>query len=547
MARGFLSGLIWGSVLSVGGAAVVSMSTPLPQAPAVASDQLEVREPTVSTAPAPLPEPPASATDSTTEQPASPAAPETDTLAALDEADTTPVAAPTVGAAEPLAETTDPEVKPPSVAVSTETAPVVVAENTTPTAPEVSEELRISTEPAQPAPPPSVEETSGFGEDEAAEPEETAEPVATVEPAETVQAAQTPEPAETGAAVETVESVETPEPAPEAAETAPETEIAAVDEQNAATEEQPSQAAPEPRVSNLPRVEPEAPADPEDDPTATNEAPGTAPSPSIGQRVAPITERGTAVTTLPTVGAATAEPEEAPATTPSEQAPTAPIEQFAAPFNNPDGKPLMGIVLIDDENSIGSEALETFPYPLTFAINPFDPNAEEKMNRYRAAGFEVLALLDLPLDAAPEDAEATLEVAMSTMGEAIGVLEGIGSGVQGSRPLSDQVTAILRDKGYGFITQNSGLNTVQKLAEREGVPSAFVFRDFDGANQTPTVMRRFLDQAAFRAGQEGGVIMLGRVRPDTVSALLLWGLQDRASRVALAPASAVLMQQPEAE
>jgi len=34
--------------------------------------------------------------------------------------------------------------------------------------------------------------------------------------------------------------------------------------------------------------------------------------------------------------------------------------------------------------------------------------------------------------------------------------------------------------------------------------------------------------------------MLGRVRPDTVSALLLWGLQDRASRVALAPISAVL-------
>jgi polysaccharide deacetylase 2 family uncharacterized protein YibQ len=68
-----------------------------------------------------------------------------------------------------------------------------------------------------------------------------------------------------------------------------------------------------------------------------------------------------------------------------------------------------------------------------------------------------------------------------------------------------------------------------------------VFRDFDGAGQTPTVMRRFLDQAAFRAGQEGAVIMLGRVQPDTISALLLWGLQDRASRVALAPVSASLL------
>ena len=84
------------------------------------------------------------------------------------------------------------------------------------------------------------------------------------------------------------------------------------------------------------------------------------------------------------------------------------------------------------------------------------------------------------------------------------------------------------------------MNTAQKLALRNGVPALPVFRDFDGAGQTPTVMRRFLDQAAFRARQEGGVIMLGRVRPDTISALLLWGLQDRANRVALAPVSAVL-------
>ncbi|MFC6759564.1 divergent polysaccharide deacetylase family protein [Sulfitobacter porphyrae] len=53
------------------------------------------------------------------------------------------------------------------------------------------------------------------------------------------------------------------------------------------------------------------------------------------------------------------------------------------------------------------------------------------------------------------------------------------------------------------------------------------------------MIRRFLDQAAFKAGQEGAVIMLG-LRPDTISALLLWGLQDRANSVALVPVSAVL-------
>jgi polysaccharide deacetylase 2 family uncharacterized protein YibQ len=94
--------------------------------------------------------------------------------------------------------------------------------------------------------------------------------------------------------------------------------------------------------------------------------------------------------------------------------------------------------------------------------------------------------------------------------------------------------------GYGLVMQDNGLNTVQKLAHREGVPSGVVFRDFDGAGQDPRAMRRFLDQAAFRAGQEGAVLMLGRLKPDTISALLMWGLQDRASRVALMPTSASL-------
>ena len=72
------------------------------------------------------------------------------------------------------------------------------------------------------------------------------------------------------------------------------------------------------------------------------------------------------------------------------------------------------------------------------------------------------------------------------------------------------------------------------------MPAAAIFRDFDSKGQTSTVIRRFLDQAAFKAGIEGSVIMMGRMRPETISALLVWGLQDRASQVALAPVSAVL-------
>ncbi len=219
-----------------------------------------------------------------------------------------------------------------------------------------------------------------------------------------------------------------------------------------------------------------------------------------------------------------------------------PLKRFAVEFENPENKPVMAIVLIDDGNSpIGLDALQSFPYPLSFAVDAAWPGAGDAMRKYRAAGFEVLAMVDLPADASATDAEVAMQAYLSRVPQAVAVMEGEGSGLQSSREASAQVASILLDSGHGAVLFPNGLNTAQKLIAREGVPSASVFRDFDAKGQNATVIRRFLDQAAFRAGQEaGGVIMVGRLRADTISALLLWGLQDRASRVALAPVSAVL-------
>ena len=149
-------------------------------------------------------------------------------------------------------------------------------------------------------------------------------------------------------------------------------------------------------------------------------------------------------------------------------------------------------------------------------------------------------MIDIPGAAAPADVEVAMAAHLSVMPEAVAVIEGLGDGLQGSKPVSDQVSEVLAQAGYGLLMLPNGLNTAQKLAAKAGVPSATVFRDFDSKGQSEVVMRRFLDQAAFKAGQEDGVVMLGRLRAETVSALLLWGLQDRARTVALAPASAAL-------
>ncbi len=218
------------------------------------------------------------------------------------------------------------------------------------------------------------------------------------------------------------------------------------------------------------------------------------------------------------------------------------IEANAEAFDNPEGKPLMSIVLIDDGSSpIGLDALEAFPYPLSFAVDAAWPGAEEAMHRYRDAGFEVLAIANLPEGATARDAEITLATVRDAVPEAVAVLEGTGAGLQAGREASEQLAPILKETGQGLVLFPKGLQTAPKLIAREGVPVGTVFRDFDAEGQSVNTIRRFLDQAALKAGRdEEGVIMLGRLRADTISALLLWGLQDRASRVALAPVSAVL-------
>ncbi|MCB1340674.1 MAG: divergent polysaccharide deacetylase family protein [Pseudooceanicola sp.] len=355
--------------------------------------------------------------------------------------------------------------------------------------------------------------------------------------AETAEAAVTPGlPApDSPVVVETAPKVDAPasEPVPQVA-TAP-----------AAPAPEPVKPAPAvadaPDAMAAPTVEGAAIATPETDapPDVSETAPGE------GPRVVVLTPEP-AETLRPRIGkpvASLIQREAVPETTPAvaETNPDAPpLERFAAPFDNPEGKPLMSIVLIDDDKSIGVEALAEFPYPLTFAVDPSAPDAEARMARHRAAGFEVVALVDLPAAGSAQDAEVALSVIFERVPQALAVLEGTGTGVQGNRAMSDQVSAFAGASGRGVITQGNGLNTMQKLAVKEGIPAVSVFRDFDGAGQTPAVMRRFLDQAAFRAGQEGAVVMLGRVRPDTVSALLIWALQDRATRVALAPVSAVL-------
>ena len=553
MARGFLSGALLGGVLSTGAAVVASLIAPLPQPPVAPeiSDTApgETVAPQAVTSQSPDPQVRAEDTAVSSDKPGAQAvAPDPDTLTGVTEETITPSSAPQTAQAPGMVAPSD---APAAGGVSLDREEPVLPnpQALAPMEPQPADEIIIATEPAAP---PVVEA------EVAEDPTDDALPTQRAERSDEAPAPSPPAP-------EAPVVADTPATTAEASPTAPQVAEPQDGAEDAQTIEPQPQETEQAQVSDIPVVTPDstAPAEPDTSPQAQPEPETTdtpqvamiAPSsrPQIGTPAISLTERQTGVTVnRPAIGTndadAPSETDSAASGTVEGTADRRPVMQFSQPFENPENKPLMSIVLIDDgagpiSGAAGIAALRSFPYALSFAVDSSLPDAAARMAVYRAEGFEVLAMIDLPEGAQPRDVETTLDATLSQLPEAMGVLEGAGAGLQETRIVADQVTAFLAQSGHGLVTQDKGLNTMPKLARKEGVPATPIFRDFDSKGQTATVIRRFLDQAAFKAGQEGSVIMLGRLRADTISALLLWGLQDRAGQVALAPVSAVLLRE----
>ena len=120
------------------------------------------------------------------------------------------------------------------------------------------------------------------------------------------------------------------------------------------------------------------------------------------------------------------------------------------------------------------------------------------------------------------------------------VLDMGDAGLQSNRQATEAVMARLAADGRGFITAASGLNAAIRAAEGADVPVVTVARDLDSNGQDAAVIRRFIDRSAFQARQTRGVVLISRLRAETISALTLWSTANRAGQVALAPVSAIL-------
>jgi uncharacterized protein len=537
--RRFMGGAIWGAIVGVLGLGVVSQLAPVPGAvvvdvpvtePVVAPEPVVDPQPVPETQPiaapvAPRLDPPATPPVVTADAPLQVAIPETTQTVSpgTSEAATTPVVANTPPE-KPLSDTApvvaqapaEPPVAPPSDAPAAQMAPDLAG---APAAP-------LADAPAQLATADSLTPASPGADAVPRDAELPPPPPLTAEEQALLDAAMA------GAApLEPVVNPIVPAPVPvPAAEAAP----APVTEPMALPDTKPVMP-PAPAVQPAPDAATLVP-DTTLQPTGiiADATPSTlAPTPPLGTEGAVIQRR------LPQVDKVADEVAALPEAT-DENLP--PLSRYAAIFENPDGKPLFSIVLIDDGAAdLDRTMLAALPFAVSFVVDPLAPNAAEATAIYRAGGKEVLMLATgIPDGATPADLEQTFQAHAAALPEAVAVMDLADAGFQGDRQLATQLVPILAAQGRGLLTWDKGLNAADQVARREALPTAMVFRAVDADGEDAPVIRRYLDRAAFKAAQEGAVTVVGQTRPETVAALLEWAVEGRASTVALAPVSAVL-------
>lgn len=547
MKRGILSGLFWGSVLSIGTLGVVSLQMPLPEAsgpgtpatepvatsspsrqPVARLDSPEaetVPRPAESAAPAMRPADSARDVTSTLDVPAGSefrrALPETE--AALPVPDEAPAAnlAPSV----PVPEAVESGVAVPNASAGVRPATpgmMIVAPN----APEIGEsapDLGRTPAPTEPAPlTPLPGATDAVPGDDGGALIPDTPPPADMPPAE--KAADPADAAASGAGRDTASpSVGNAPPLVVSVAPAP-------------------PPGPDPELSLAASAEAEtlarAMSEPVDE--ASEDAVEQAVRPARSAPVRRLALGGASSSRLPQIGV---EDDSDAAADPAEAAPRlGPLARNAEPFRNPEAKPPFSVILVHDPAAgIGVDVLSTFSFPVTFAVDPVLPGATEAADAFRAAGYEVVVMATgLPEGATASDVEVTLASHLATVPSAVAVMDPKTGGFAGRSDLTAQALAILGAEGYGAIGWSRGVSGLRPAAADPTLPVALVDRQIDEAAGEAAEIRRVLDRAAFQASQNGSIVVAGRTRPETIRALFEWAGGEKAAQLALAPISAVL-------
>lgn len=221
------------------------------------------------------------------------------------------------------------------------------------------------------------------------------------------------------------------------------------------------------------------------------------------------------------------------------------LDKFSAKFSNPDGKPLLAVVILDKGVSAGgldAAALAGMPFAVTIAIDPEREDATAVEATYRIAGDEVAMMVSkLPEGATPSDLEVIYQSYAQALPESMALIAAPDSEALSNSMTAQHFASLLKSDGRGLITYSKGLNAAKHAAEKSGVPQAEVGKLFGQTEDNSGTFGRELDRAAFDAGREGVAVVAIPSTPEAITALMAWAAGSSASGVALAPVSAVML------
>jgi hypothetical protein len=214
------------------------------------------------------------------------------------------------------------------------------------------------------------------------------------------------------------------------------------------------------------------------------------------------------------------------------------------PGDAPAQSPIMAVVLIEDPmRPLDPATLAQIDFPVSLALDPAHPDAPARAAALRAAGFEVVitgaaAMGDGP---ARDDLAAGLMQAFDLVPEAVALIDASPIGrIDVDLRWRAALRAVLGDGRHGLIRFAPGPDAPVGAGRPLVGGEAVVFRLLDDADQRAPLIGRYLDRAAYAAGQQGAVIVVGRTRPETMTALFAWAREHADAPVRLAPVSAVL-------
>jgi polysaccharide deacetylase 2 family uncharacterized protein YibQ len=236
-------------------------------------------------------------------------------------------------------------------------------------------------------------------------------------------------------------------------------------------------------------------------------------------------------------------------------------QEYARPFNGPEDKPRIAILVTDiGLNSKSSTlAIENLPGQINLAFSPYGRNLQNWMDKARNKGHEGFLMLPteplnypdsdpgphtLIADLSERENMSRLDWILSRVGGYVGVVNHMGSKFTASEEALTPTMNDLKDRGLMFVdARSTRFSMAARLARRASMPRAINDRYIDNTMTSEKIQKQLAELEKI-ANTFGAALGLARALPLTIDELAKWSQSLENKGIDLVPVSAIANRQP---